>query len=78
MDPNPDQEYFLFTPKLDKSLKYNLVLKFKFSIRKRDFFYRFLFNILHFGSGSVDLQILAHSDPETQNVADPSDPNFSH
>ena len=47
---------------------------------KKVFFLQFLVEILPLGSGSVDLHIFADpdSDPGSQNLADPTDPDPYH
>ena len=43
-----------------------------------NFFLQFLVDILPLGSGSVDPHIFADPDPESQNLADPTDPDPKH
>ena len=47
-------------------------------LRVKICFLQFLVDILSLGSGSVDLHIFADPDPESQNLADPTDPDPKH
>ena len=45
---------------------------------KKVFLFYFLVDILHLGSGSMDLHIFADPDPRSQNLTDPTDPDSKH
>ena len=47
-------------------------------LRVKSFLLQFLVDIFPLGSGSVDPHIFADSDPASQNIVDPTDPDPKH